>query len=134
MSPSAGTILYAEDDEAIGKAYATGLTMAGFDVVHVETGEAALEALGTGRFDLFLLDLYMPGIDGFEVLKRLNQPPGLRPPTPIVVILSADDTPATMERAFELGAMSCLPKSDYTPSRLAKRLRRWLDEAAGRSA
>jgi len=134
MSPSAGTILYAEDDEAIGKAYATGLTMAGFDVTHVDSGEGAINALGSGHYDLFLLDLNMPGTDGFEVLKRLSQPPGLRPVTPIVVILSADDTPATMERAFELGAMSCLPKADYTPSRLARRLRRWIDETAGRSA
>jgi CheY-like chemotaxis protein len=76
----------------------------------------------------------MPGVDGFEVLRRLNHPTGLRPQTPIVVILSADDTALTMEMVFELGAMSCLPKADYTPSRLAKRIRRWIDETPGQSA
>lgn len=134
MSPSAGTILYAEDDEAIGKAYTAGLTMAGFDVTLVTDGDEALEAMAKGHYDLFLLDLYMPGMDGFEVLRRLSHPTGLRPQTPIVVILSADDTPATMEMVFELGAMSCLPKADYTPSRLAKRIRRWIDETPGQSA
>lgn len=134
MSLSAGTILYAEDDDAIGNAYTVGLTMAGFNVTHVSDGEAALAALESGRFDLFLLDLYMPGMDGFEVLRRLSQPTGLRPHTPIVVILSADDTANTMEKVFELGAMSCLPKTEYTPSRLARRIRRWIDETNGASA
>jgi two-component system response regulator QseB len=127
-------ILYAEDDAAVGKAYTVGLTLAGFDVTHVDDGDQALARLESGHFDLFLLDLYMPGMDGFEILRRLSHSATLRRHTPVVVILSADDTRETMETVFELGAISCLPKSEYTPARLARRLRQWIEESAGRSA
>ena len=60
-------ILAVEDDERIRTAVKLALEDEGWDVVEADTGEAALEAFGDQPADVVLIDIMLPGIDGFEV-------------------------------------------------------------------
>jgi two-component system, OmpR family, response regulator RegX3 len=65
-------VLVVEDDDAIADPLVRGLEREGYTVERVATGEAALEAAAGGAHDIVLLDIGLPGIDGFEVLRRLR--------------------------------------------------------------
>jgi len=66
------SILIAEDEERISSFVEKGLRAAGFNTTVAASGDAALEHALSGSFDLVLLDIGLPGIDGFEVLRRLR--------------------------------------------------------------
>ncbi|HZO85043.1 MAG TPA: response regulator [Verrucomicrobiae bacterium] len=114
-------VLLADDNEDDVLALRHALRRAGIDVPLqvVEDGEEAIAYLrGVGRFsnraefplpDLFLLDLRMPKLDGFEVLEWLRQQPSLAPLRTIVLTMSNDVF--DVDRAFALGANSFLTKS-----------------------
>lgn len=80
-------ILLAEDEHQIGDMVAFKLGNAGHDVVRVVDGEAALTAAARERFDVIILDVMMPILDGFTVLGRLKADPALR--TVPVIMLTA---------------------------------------------
>ncbi len=63
-------ILIAEDDEAMRRFLAKGLTRAGHEVTAVGDGESAEDAVGQEEFDLLIADIVMPGIDGIELARR----------------------------------------------------------------
>jgi DNA-binding response OmpR family regulator len=71
-------ILLAEDERQIGDMVAFKLANSGHDVVRVADGEAALAAAARERFDVIILDVMMPLLDGFLVLGRLKADPDLR--------------------------------------------------------
>jgi DNA-binding response OmpR family regulator len=71
-------ILLAEDEAQIGDMVAFKLANAGHDVVRVVDGEAALAAAAQEHPDAIILDVMMPGLDGFSVLGRLKADPSLR--------------------------------------------------------
>lgn len=73
-----------------------------YDIVTVDSGLAAVEAFARKTFDLVLLDLLMPQIDGFETLKRLKQLPNFAS-TPVIFLTAMDDL-ASERCALELGA------------------------------
>ena len=63
-------ILLAEDDDSLRRFLAKALERAGYEVVSCPDGEAALEALSQGPYDLLLTDIVMPGVDGIEVARQ----------------------------------------------------------------
>lgn len=72
MNPSA-KILLVEDDVSMGFLLTTILREEGFEVVHCNDGASGLQAYTPGQFDLCILDVMMPGMDGFELAKRLRE-------------------------------------------------------------
>jgi DNA-binding response OmpR family regulator len=66
-------ILIVEDELPVARQIAAALTEDGHDPKTVHSGEAALEDVGKGSFDLIVLDVRLPGIDGFELLGRLRE-------------------------------------------------------------
>lgn len=98
----------------------------GFAVTTSRSGQGVLEAIARDRPDLVLLDLRMPGVDGFEVLRALRR---TREPFPPVVVLSAKGTEEDREAALAEGARSYLLKP-FTVSELLK-IVRWELSAAG---
>lgn len=84
------------------------LTTPAATVQTVDNGEAALRSLETGAFDVVLLDIEMPGLSGFDVLKRLRS----RTETaslPVIMITGREDI-VSIDKAFELGATSFVSK------------------------
>ncbi len=99
-------ILIAEDEDRIAAFIAKGLRAAGFATQHVSRGDEALEWALTGEFDLMVLDVGLPGIDGFEVLERLRGSGSSLP----VIMLTARSSGADTVAGLEGGANDYMPK------------------------
>jgi FixJ family two-component response regulator len=95
-----------DDEPEMRKALRRLLLSRGFRVEEYERGEDLLTALSSHPLDCLLLDLHMPGINGFDVLEALRTR-GI--PLPVIVI-TAHDEPGTSERVRELGASAYLKK------------------------
>jgi two-component system phosphate regulon response regulator PhoB len=78
-------ILVAEDDKQIGDMIAFKLTNGGHQVIRAEDGEQAVTLAGRELPDLILLDAMIPGLSGFEVLRRLKSDPTLRA-VPVIMV------------------------------------------------
>lgn len=83
-------ILVADDDPRNRKLVETLLRAGGYEVLSVDSGQAALAAVATASADLLLLDLMMPGMDGFEVVRHLKNDPATAR-IPIIALTALDD-------------------------------------------
>ncbi len=99
-------ILLIEDDKLLGDGIATSLKLGGFTVDWVESGEHALHALACEHFDLCILDIGLPGMSGFDVLKSLRADHNLIP----VLVLTARDQIADRVKGLDYGADDYLLK------------------------
>jgi DNA-binding NtrC family response regulator len=95
------------DDDALSREFLTEcVSSAGFDVLPVEDGRAAVDAVASGDFDLVITDLRMPGRDGIEVVRAARE----RDPAPPVVVLTAFGAVETAVVAMKEGASDFLLK------------------------
>ncbi len=113
MTPA--RLLLVEDDGAVAEVVALHLRSAGYDVEHAADGHLALRRIESQRWDLVLLDVMLPGTDGFEICRRLRAQEGERgtggPGSHVpIIILSARTTEAERVLGLELGADDYLPK------------------------
>jgi class 3 adenylate cyclase len=104
----AGTILIADDNRVNRLMLARGLEHDGHTVAFAEHGAEALERLRGQAFDLMLLDVLMPELDGYEVLAELNEDPHLRD-LPVIVTSALDEIDSVV-RCLEMGAEDYLTK------------------------
>jgi two-component system OmpR family response regulator len=121
-------ILIAEDDAALAEGLLQSLRASGHAVDAVGDGSAADSALLSTSFDLLILDLALPGMDGFEVLRRLRA----RPTETMVLILSAEDEIDARIRGLDLGADDYLTKP-FALGELEARIRALARRGAARS-
>ena len=110
------SILIAEDEERIARFIQKGLRAAGYTTTVVEDGTSALDYASTGEFDLLVLDIGLPRLDGFALLDQLRSQ-GSRIP---VIVLTARDSVTDTVTALEGGADDYMPK----PFRFAELLAR----------
>ncbi len=113
-------IVLADDEKFIAKAYSQQLTRVGFEVTTASTGTEALATIKSVKPDLVLLDLIMPGMTGFEVLKAMKSDPELTH-TP-VIILSNLSQETDQDEAKQLGAVGFIIKSDISLDDLVKKV------------
>ncbi len=106
MEPS--RILIVEDEESLLKLESILLTTRGYKVTGVSDGLAALKEIEQNKPDLILLDIMMPGIDGFEVCRRVKADPDTKD-IPIIM-LTAKKTSSDQARGIEVGADAYLTK------------------------
>ncbi len=141
--PAAMKILVIDDDESLRKGCVQTLSAEEYRVKDSESGNEALEMVSEESFDIFILDLKMPGMDGMEVLGLLKE----SDPASVVIVITGYATVETAVEAMKLGAYDFLPKP-FTPEgllaivdRAAERkrlglenicLRRELDDRTGR--
>jgi two-component system OmpR family response regulator len=111
-------ILVAEDDPSLAEGLCRSLRKSGYAVDCVENGDKADAALGTNEFDLLILDLGLPKICGFDVLKRLRSRDSRTP----VLILTARDGVGDRVMALDAGADDYLAKP-FETAELAARVR-----------
>jgi DNA-binding response OmpR family regulator len=99
-------ILLLEDDDVLSETLIELLESEGFEVVHVNDGEMALDATFVKRFDLLLLDVNVPFLNGFELLESLRQSGDM---TPAIFITALTDV-ASLSKGFEVGADDYIKK------------------------
>ena len=119
-------ILITEDDAALGEALRYSLTHSGYAVDWMQNGALADQALRSDVFDLLILDLGLPQLDGYDVLKRLRKHDGRIP----VLILSGRESAGDKVHGLDLGADDYLVKP-FAPDELLVRVRALLRRAVG---
>lgn len=118
-------ILVADDDCGVRTAISSLLQKEGIDVVMVNDASAALQSLAREHFDLVILDIFMPGMDGLETIRALRQQ---RPQVPIIAMsglrfpATSIDPPDFLEMAAKLGAAGSLSKP-FEPGELLATIR-----------
>lgn len=121
----ASKILIVDDDLYIRDLYTDILKDAAFEVEAAEDGVKGLEKIRKGGFDLILLDVMMPNLDGLGVLKELkDKPPGVKN-GPLVLLTNLAHDPIIKE-ALNLGASGYLIKSDLNPEQLVVKVKEHL--------
>jgi two-component system, OmpR family, alkaline phosphatase synthesis response regulator PhoP len=113
-------ILLAEDDRILRKAGETALRKRGYDVVAAVDGEEALAKAREDPPDLVLLDVMMPKVHGFDVLRGLKGDPRLRD-IPVIMLTNLEQ-PSDMQRASDGGAFGYLVKSNLDLDDLAAKV------------
>jgi DNA-binding response OmpR family regulator len=122
MENSGKKILIVEDDKPILKAMELKLKSSGFDVTTAEDGQIALDHLKDNKADLILLDIVMPVVDGFGVLKELNNGGDKTP----VIILSNLGQKEDIDKAKKLGAKDYFVKSDIDLNEIVDKVAKFL--------
>ncbi|OEC60861.1 response regulator [Pseudomonas sp. ENNP23] len=121
-------LLLVEDDPALGEGVRTGLRQEGYTIDWLQDGASALHALQTEEFDLVVLDLGLPRLDGIELLRRLRGGGATLP----VLILTARDATEDRIAGLDAGADDYLVKP-FDLNELKARLRALLRRSTGRA-
>jgi DNA-binding response OmpR family regulator len=117
-------VLVADDDEDILLLVTTRLTRDGYEVVSAARGDSALELARERRPRIAVLDVGMPGLDGFEVLERIRADKQLQDTR--VVLLTAKAQESDVRRGYAAGADAYV-KKPFSPAELSARVRALLD-------
>ncbi len=118
-------ILIIDDDRYIRELYEEVLKNAGFVVLTAVDGEEGINKLKEGGYDLVLLDMMMPKVDGTGVMNELTQHPPKLKNGPII-LLSNLGNELRIENALKLGASTYIVKSDITPDKLLEVVEKYL--------
>jgi len=100
------SILLSEDEQSLGSIIAENLESAGFSVMHVLSGYDALAALKTQAFSIIVLDVMMPGLNGFELAREIRKSDSLVP----ILFLTSKTMPQDVVDGFESGGNDYLRK------------------------
>ena len=111
-------VLIVEDDSGLLKILRIRLELAGYKVLTAQDGQEAMKLINSNKPDILLLDLLMPVMDGFEVLKKLRVSSHI----PVIVLSANRDLE---ENALELGASVFIAKP-FDPDRIAVKVREFL--------
>jgi DNA-binding response OmpR family regulator len=123
-----GTVLLVEDEHSIGSMTRGYLERSGWRVVWVRSGEEALAELGRHQVRIVILDIRLPGIDGFDVARMVRT----RSDVPILMLTARDEEPDRVA-GLELGADDYLTKP-FSPRELVARMKAVLRRTDGRGA
>ena len=121
MDPASKRILLVEDEDFIRELYTRQLVKAGFTVKSAIDGQSGLDLLKTEQFDLLLLDIMLPGMNGLQVLREFKT----QNPTSqmITILLTNLGQEAVIKEGFELGAQAYLIKASYTPDQVVNEVK-----------
>ena len=126
MDPNTKKILLVEDEDFIRDLYVRQLTRAGFQVKFAVDGQSGLNALALEPFDLLLLDIMLPGINGLQLLREFKTK---NPASKMITILLTNLGQETvMKTGFDLGAAGYLIKSSYSPDQVISEIANFLKD------
>jgi DNA-binding response OmpR family regulator len=111
-------ILLVEDEDLLRESYYMIISTEPYDIDVAKNGQEALDKCTTKRYDLILLDLMMPVLDGVGFLERFNNPTNTK-----IIILSNLSSGAALESALQLGAQEHLIKATLSPRELLSKIR-----------
>ncbi|MDP2926547.1 MAG: response regulator [bacterium] len=113
-------ILIIEDDLFLRELMSKKLVGEGYQISGATDGEEGIRSVKSEKPDLVLLDLILPGIDGFEVLARIKQDPEIAQ-TPVIVLSNLGQK-EDIERGIKLGAVDYLIKAHFTPGEIVEKI------------
>ncbi len=119
-------ILVVEDDRFLRELITQKLTREGYDVNEAVDGEDGVKKAEEKKPDVILMDLILPGIDGFEAITKIKEKPDFEN-TPIIILSNLgqrDD----IERGLKLGAVDFLVKAHFTPGEIIEKIEKVLGE------
>jgi CheY-like chemotaxis protein len=119
-------ILLIEDEKEVAELYRLKLSLDGYEVTIAENGQEGLDKAIKVNPELIFLDIKMPGMDGFEVLKELRGAPTTKD-TPVIILSNLDEQ-ELIEKGLTLGANEYLIKSQFTPEGISNKIKDWLVE------
>ena len=117
----AKTILIVEDDKFLRELIVRKLKEENFNITEAIDGEEGIKKIKEEKPDLILLDLILPGIDGFEVFSKMKEDMSLSQIP--VIILSNLGQKDDVERGFKLGVVDYLIKAHFTPGEIIEKVK-----------
>lgn len=120
MSQDKKKIIIAEDEPILIDMYKLYFERAGYQVLNAENGRQCIDVAKAEKPDLILLDILMPKLDGWEVLKNLKTDPETKK-IPILVFSNLGQT-QEIQKGLDLGADDYVIKSDMTPKELLEKV------------
>ena len=128
MTATKGKILIIEDDRYISKMYQLKLSLEGYEVQVAENGREGVDKVKEFMPNIILLDILMPELDGFEVLKIVKGDDATKDiPVLIMSNLGQEDH---VDKGMKLGAIGYIVKSQYTPSKVVEKIKSVISEKA----
>ncbi|MCD6233355.1 response regulator [bacterium] len=118
-------ILFIEDESALQKTIGDALREEGYQVLSALDGEIGLKLAQTKKPNLILLDLILPKVDGFEVLKTLKDNSDTKD-IPVLILTNLEGA-QDIEKALELGATTYLVKANYTLEEVVEKVKQSLE-------
>ena len=119
-------ILFIEDESTLQKTFGEILKQEGYEMIPALNGEIGLRLAKTQKPDLILLDLILPKVHGFEVLKKLKEDVETKD-IPVIVLTNLEGI-GDVDKAIELGATTYLVKAQYSLEELVEKIKKVLGE------
>jgi len=120
------TILFIEDESALQKTFGEIVAQGGYQMISALDGEIGLRVAKEKKPDLILLDLILPKIHGFDVLKKLKEENETRD-IPVIVLTNLEGL-EDVEKALKLGATTYLVKVNYSLEEILEKIKKALGE------
>lgn len=114
-------ILLVEDDPFLSEIYLTAFIHKGFKINHAKDGKEALLMLEKENFDIILLDLLLPEVDGFEILKKIKE----KNIKTIVIVMSNLSGEEYLKKAKSLGAKGYILKTKFEPKEIVEKVEKF---------
>ena len=119
-------ILFIEDESAIHKTFSDALTKEDYEITSALDGEIGLRLAKEKKPDLILLDLVLPKLNGFEVLKALKADEATKA-IPVIVLTNLEQM-EDIQRVIDLGARTYLVKSNYDLAEVVAMIKKAIEE------
>lgn len=114
-------ILLVEDEEYIRDLYKRQLELEGLSTDAFEKGQDGLSAVEKNHYDLILLDIMLPDINGLQILQKLKQSDATKS-VPVILLTNLGQD-AVIKQGFDLGAEGYLVKTAYTPNQIVQEIK-----------
>jgi len=122
----AKTILFIEDESALQKTFGEILKQEGYEMISALDGEIGPRLAKSRKPDLILLDLILPKVHGFEVLKQLKQDEETKS-IPVIVLTNLEGI-KDVDMALEIGATTYLVKTQYSLEEIVEKIKKALGD------
>jgi len=116
------SVLLVDDDEFIRDIYSTKFAESGIHIAVTEDGEEALDTLKEEHFDVILVDIIMPKVDGIELLEKLDERENMEDTK--VIVLSNQGQPRDIDKAKEFDIDGYVIKANHVPSEVLDEITR----------